>query len=344
MFPRGRTGRAFLRAANSFLVTRAANSSSAAGPLIERWNGKGWPVSAGQRRERQVNRLTTTLAAAATVAASIVAISASTAGAGTHPGTAAAAKAARAALQGMTANLPVTHQVVPGTRHQADGLTQVEYYNWSGYADDNSKSNTYSKVSGDWTQPGITCSTKELQVAVFWVGLDGYNTSTVEQDGTIDECYQGKAFYYTWWEMYPTNFIQVVGSTVKPGDKIAGSVSASGTKYTLKLTDSTTSHNNISTTQTCKASCANASAEWIAETPSQARGYTPLPNFKTFTVSSASVTSGTKTGSIKSFPDDEITMVSAGGITGTQVFYPLAKPGALNSAGNKFSINWADSF
>jgi hypothetical protein len=291
-----------------------------------------------------VNRLTATLAAAAMAAASVVAVTASAAGAGTHPSTAAAAaKAARAALQGMTANLPATGQVVPGTRHHAAGLTKVEYYNWSGYADDNSKSNTYSKVSGVWKEPAITCSTKELQVAVFWVGLDGFNNSTVEQDGTIAECYLGTAFYYSWWEMYPTNFIQVVGSTVKPGDKIGGSVAVSGSNYTLKLTDSTTGGNNINTTQSC-SSCAKASAEWIAETPSQARGYTPLPNFKTFTVSSASVTSGTKTGSIKSFPDDEITMVSAGGITGSQVLYPLAKPGALNSSGNKFSINWADSF
>jgi len=291
-----------------------------------------------------VNRVTATLAAAATAAASIVAISASTAGAGTHPGNAAAAaKAARAVLQGMTANLPVTHQAVPGTRQHAGGLTQVEYYNWSGYADDNSKSNTYSKVSGAWTQPGITCSTKELQVAVFWVGLDGFSNQTVEQDGTIAECYQGTAFYYTWWEMFPTNFIQVVGTKVKPGDKIAGSVSVSGTNYTLKLTDSTTSGNNVNTTQSC-STCANASAEWIAETPSQARGYTPFPNFKTWTVSSASVTSGKTTGSIKSFPDDEITIVSAGGITNTQVFYPLGKPGSLNTSGNKFSVNCADSF
>jgi hypothetical protein len=294
-----------------------------------------------------VNRLTAILAAGVTAAASVVAITASAAGAGTHPSTAAAAaRAARAALRGMTANLPVTSQVVPGTRQRAAGLTKIQYYNWSGYADDNSKKNTYKKVSGDWTQPAITCSSKELQVAVYWVGLDGFTNSTVEQDGTIAECYLGTAFYYSWWEMYPTNFIQVVGSTVKPGDKIAGSVSVSGSNYTLKLTDSTTTGNNVSKTQACSptVTCANASAEWIAETPSQARGYTPLPNFKTWALSSASVTSGATKGVIKSFPDDEITMVSAGGITSGQVFYSLDKPGALNTAGNGFSVTWANSY
>jgi hypothetical protein len=292
-----------------------------------------------------VNRLTAILAAGVTAAASVVAITASAAGAGTHP-SAALAKAARAALQGMTADLPVTSQVVPGTRQHAAGLTKIEYYNWSGYADDNTKKNSYKKVSGDWTQPAITCTTKELQVAVFWVGLDGFNTPTVEQDGTLAECYQGSVFYYTWWEMYPTNSIQVVGSTIKPGDKIAGSVAVSGSNYTLKLTDSTTSGNNVDTTQACSltVTCSNASAEWIGETPSQARGYTPLPDFTTWTLSSASVTSGTKTGTISTFPDDVITMVSAGGITSTQNIYNLAKPGALNTAGDGFALKWRDSF
>ena len=287
-----------------------------------------------------MNRLTT-LAAVATAAASIVVLSAaSAAGAGTHPSTTAAAKAARAVLRDMTANLPVTDQVVPGTRHHVRALTKVDYYNWSGYADDTSRGNTYTKVSGRWAEPAITCPTKETQVAIFWAGIDGFTSSTVEQNGTIAECYQGTAFYYTWWEMYPTNFIQVVGSTVKPGDHIAASVVRTGTSYKLNLTDSSRSGDNISKTETC-TTCANTSAEWIAETPSQSRGYTPLPDFKTWTVSSASVTSGT-TGSINAFPDDQITMVGAGGIV--QPGYPLATPGALNTAGTGFSVKWDNSY
>jgi Peptidase A4 family len=282
----------------------------------------------------------TKLAATVAAVASVVALgTASAASAGTHPGTAAAAaKAARAALRHLAVNLPATARPRPGTRHSTGALTKATTPNWSGYVDDNSKSNTYSKVSGDWTEPAITCPTKEFQVAVFWVGIDGYNGSTVEQDGTLAECYKGKAYYYTWWEMYPTNRITTVGSTVKPGDKIAGSVVKSGTSYALKLTDSTTGGNNISTTQTCAAStCIDATAEWIAETPSYARGYAPLPDFKKWTVSSASVTSGSKTGTIKTFPDDEITMVGDAG-------YALATPGALNSAGTGFTDTWDNSY
>jgi hypothetical protein len=299
-----------------------------------------WVPAKGRDR---VNRLTTTLATVATAAASVVALSTAAASAGTHPGSAAAAaKAARAALRDVTANPPVTDQVVPGTRHRSGGLTKVEYYNWSGYADDNSKGNTYIKVSGDWTEPAITCPTRELQMAVFWVGIDGFTDSTVEQDGTLAECYLGKAYYYSWWEMYPTNEIQVVGDTVKPGDKIAASVVRTGTKYALDLTDSTTSGNNVKTTQTCaKTVCADASAEWIGETPGTERGFTPFPDFKTWSVSSASVTSGSKTGNVKTFPDDEITMINNGGVGAN---YSLATPGALNTAGTGFSLTWDNSY
>jgi hypothetical protein len=50
------------------------------------------------------------------------------------------------------------------------------------------------------------------------------------------------------------------------------------------------------------------------------------------------VISGTKTGGIKTFPDDAITMVGAGGIV--QRSYSLATLGALNTGGTGFSVTW----
>ena len=60
----------------------------------------------------------------------------------------------------------------------------------------------------------------------------------MEQDGTLIECYRDVAYQYTWWEMYPTNAIQVVGSSLRAGDTITASVVRSGSSYTLKVTDS----------------------------------------------------------------------------------------------------------
>jgi hypothetical protein len=211
------------------------------------------------------------------------------------------------------------------------GLTQVQSTNWSGYADDNTAGNTYSTVTGNWSEPAVTCPRHGTQDAVFWVGIDGFTSGTVEQDGTLAECNHGAAFYFTWWEMFPANSIQVAGSSVSPGDAISSSVVRSGTSYTLKVTDSTHPANSFSTTQSC-STCANSSAEWIAEAPSSGNRILPLPNFGTWTETGATVNSGV----ITSFPDDALTMVNNSGAV-------KAQPGPLNGSGNGFSVAWKRS-
>ena len=223
------------------------------------------------------------------------------------------------------------------------GLKKLASGNWSGYVDTSTKAGTYTSLAGSWTEPKITgCKASTFSAAVFWVGIDGISSSdpTVEQDGTIAICPGSGSTtpeYGTWWEMYPSNDVQLVGGTVKPGDKITASVVRSGTKYTLKVTDSTTAGNSFTTKQTCAAStCKNESAEWIAERPGLSTGLSSLPNFGTWTASGATVKGGGKSGTIKSFPDDEVTMENSSAKV-------LAQPGALNSAGNSFKDVWKAS-
>jgi hypothetical protein len=224
-----------------------------------------------------------------------------------------------------------------GTDHQAaghsalKGLTQVQSSNWSGYADTGSG---FSTVTAKWTEPTGSC-TSATSLAAFWVGIDGYSSDSVEQDGTLIECSGGSAFYFTWWEMYPTNDIQVVGETLRPGDSISASVTRSGTSYTLKVTDSSRSGDNVSTTQRC-SSCANSSAEWIAEAPSGSSGVEPLTDYHTWSPNSATVATTSKSGVISSFTDDEITMVDSSSNVESQ-------PGALNGSGNGFTTTWERS-
>jgi hypothetical protein len=248
--------------------------------------------------------------------------------------------AARAYLAHLKIGRPLPNQPAPGPRSPRIGkLSQFSSFNWSGYADDNTSGNTYSSVTGKWKEPTITCPAKEDQIAVFWVGIDGFSSGTVEQAGTLAQCFQGAVHYYSWWEMFPANAIQVVGTTVAPGDSIAASVVKTGTSYALKVTDSTHTANSFSTTQTCAATtCVDTSAEWIAEAPGGPRGEYPLPNFGTWNLTSATVKSGTTVGKISTFPDDEITMID-----GTQT-YPLAQPGALNATGNGFKVTWKASY
>jgi hypothetical protein len=230
------------------------------------------------------------------------------------------------------------HAVIGHSTFSSAAPKQLKSANWSGYADDNTKGTKYSKVAGKWTEPAGKCGSA-TSLAAFWVGIDGLTTSTVEQDGTIIECLKSKVHYFSWWEMYPKNAIQVVGSTVKPGDKISASVVKSGTSYALKLTDSTTPANSFSKTETCAATspCTDGSAEWIAEAPCCKAGTQnplPLSNFGTWSLSGGTVTGSGKAGTISSFPDNEITMLKSP--TGPTE----AKPSALNAAGNAFKVAW----
>jgi hypothetical protein len=209
-------------------------------------------------------------------------------------------------------------------------LTKVQSTNWSGYAD---VGKPFSKVSGTWTEPTATCGSG-TSLAAFWVGIDGFSSQSVEQDGTIIECDGGQAFYFDWWEMFPTNAVQIE-NTVNPGDTISSSVSRSGDSYTLTVTDSTTPSDSFTTTQTSSGD-ANSSAEWIAEAPSGSSGVEPLSNFGVFKLRSAKVTNVTKSGVISSFSDDQITMVDSSGTV-------EAQPSGLNAAGNWFKVTFESS-
>jgi hypothetical protein len=256
-----------------------------------------------------------------------------TAGASIHPSgsspSAQAAAAARTAIKQLMIGQHSNIHRVPGYTPQIRGLTKVQSTNWSGYADTGS---SFSQVAAHWTEPSVSCGGSTESLAAFWVGIDGFTSSSVEQDGTLIECYLGSAYQYSWWEMYPTNAIQVVGSSVAAGDSITASVVRSGTSYTLKVTDSTHSANSFTTTQGCSR-CANTSAEWIAEAPSGSAGVFPLAHFNTWSDSGSTVKKGSTSGVISSFTDDEITMVDNSGAV-------KAQPSSLNSSGNGFSVAW----
>jgi Peptidase A4 family len=260
----------------------------------------------------------------------VMAVGAGTASAAHSPVNARAA--ALAALKHLKIGQHPTNHPLPGHSVRVKGAAMST--NWAGYANTKTSA-TYSKVTGSWTEPKATCGSGQ-SFAAFWTGIDGFGDKTVEQDGTLIQCSGGKATYFSWWEMFPTNAIQPKSTAVRPGDHITSSVTRSGTKYTLTLTDSTHPRASFSTTQTCGATCKDASAEWIAEAPSNATSILPLTKFGTWTLTGATAQAGTKSGTIKTFPNQKITMVNSSG----QV---KAQTGALNSAGNQFKVTWKRS-
>ena len=195
--------------------------------------------------------------------------------------------------------------------------------NWSGYA---AYGGTFSSVTSTWTQPSVTCGPASTYSA-YWVGLDGYNSSSVEQLGTEADCSGGSATYYAWYEMYPHPGYYVRGVTVTPGHSYTAKVNYIGSgSYVLSLVDNTTGK-SFSLKQKMP-SAKRASAEVIVEAP-WSGGVLPLANFGTASFS-GSKANGQPIGSFSSL--DPMTMVDPAGGT--------AVPSVLSS-GTDFSVGYA---
>ncbi len=202
--------------------------------------------------------------------------------------------------------------------------TTAQSTNWSGYAAD---SGTYTSVSAKWTEPTVTCS--KTAYSSFWVGLDGYNSSTVEQTGTDSDCNGSTPTYYAWYEMYPAYPVNL-SKTVRPGDAMSASVTAgSSHSFTLVISDST--QNWTFQVKKTLTSAKQSSAEVIAEAPSSSSGVLPLADFGTVHFSNSLVDGQ----AIGNFNPVEIVMVTSGGTV-------KAQPSAL-SGGEAFSDTWKHS-
>ena len=215
-----------------------------------------------------------------------------------------AADAAATAHPGVTHTRPggAVHGFVPGGVMQRPGgaaasrhgiKNQDESSNWSGYAVSGSDGSANS-VSSSWTEPAADCSDGGTEYAAFWVGLDGFNSDSVEQTGTDSDCSGGSPDYYGWYEMYPADPVYFT-NTVRPGDAISASVTFSGTEtYTLVLRDSTQGWTQTITKN--QTGLDRSSAEVITEAPSSNSGVLPLADFGTVNYGS-STANGTSLGS-----------------------------------------------
>jgi peptidase A4-like protein len=221
--------------------------------------------------------------------------------------------------------------------------------NWSGYAVTASRG-AVTDVKGSWKIPAVSCSGSN-QYASLWVGIDGYNSNTVEQIGTDSDCQGDTPTYYAWYEFYPHfSYLIDLGAPIGFADVMSAEVksSADGT-FTVLLTDQTTGGSFKTTAK--MNSARRSSAEWILEAP-WSGGVLPLANFGTAEfgannteVAGTSVTTiGNTTGTIGSFgsptdpksPVQQITMVTSGGAI-------KAQPQGLSADGSSFEIDWVSS-
>jgi Peptidase A4 family len=133
--------------------------------------------------------------------------------------------------------------------------------NWSGYA----KTGTFTSVTAAWVVPSVAKS-KKATYGSQWVGIDGFNNSSLIQTGTETDYYNGSAHYAAWWEILPAAETVIPSITVHPGDQMKASITkGSGSSWTMTIKDVTT---GVSFTTVKTYIGPGTSAEWIEEAPS----------------------------------------------------------------------------
>ncbi len=264
-------------------------------------------------------------------------------------GTIAAAPAVQARAVGHAHKLPQMHLrfgIRVGRMLRAPGAVNTQplglSLNWSGWGD-TSKLGPFNYVHSKFVQPAISCNGTKNNFVSEWVGLDGFNSNTVEQTGTVSWC-GGKNHrspkYFAWFEMFPAASVNVY--KIKPGDVIEPVVSFANGTFTLTITDHT--NGKSATTSAACSQCLRTSAEWIIERPALCNNtltkcfITPLAAFRP-TVMAQDWTSidGGKVSPVSRFVHTPLDIVQPLKHNKLKL---LDSTGGLFAHGSAFSVHW----
>ena len=173
---------------------------------------------------------------------------------------------------------PVRHVTAGHGQGQGSSSAAWAASNWSGYAE----TGTFTSVSGGWTVPTATAGavsgsrfrffrhSTNAWYSAAWLGIDGFNDSSLIQTGTEHDYYNGSAHYSAWWEILPAAET-VIPKPVTAGDVMTATITETATVvngkhiWTITLAD-TTQKWSFTTSQAYSG--AGSSAEWIVEAPS----------------------------------------------------------------------------
>jgi hypothetical protein len=223
-------------------------------------------------------------------------------------------------------------------RAPSDGT--VSSSNWSGYA---VTGTDFTDAQGSWKVAAVNCTKSPNGYAAFWVGIDGYASTTVEQTGTLAYCVGTTAHYYAWYEFYPQVSVEITTVPVTPGNTISASVTYTGSEFKTTITNETTGKTFSKTGKVSGAK--RSSAEWIAEAPccTSSGGILPLADFGTGSfgddytdvIDTNAASDSTITGPVSDFGSkvEEITMATSSGVK-------ESVPSALTTDGSSFKVTW----
>lgn len=211
--------------------------------------------------------------------------------------------------------------------------------NWSGYVSATSltkpASNAVTEALGTWVVPALSKASHTTYSSI-WVGIDGYNSNTIEQIGTEHDWVNGKQQNYAWFEMYPAYPYEITGFPVNVGDSISGLVQYVGKNtFTLSIYNNTKKVYFIVPASYTKSTVAKrSSAEWIVEAPYE-NGVLPLSHFGTVNFTNCVATINGVTGPINDhlWQYDALTMALNNSTL-------KAVPSKLSPNGENFSVTW----
>jgi hypothetical protein len=216
----------------------------------------------------------------------------------------------------------------------------ADSYNWSGFA---VTGTAFTDAKASWVVPTVDCAKSSNAWASFWVGIDGFSSSTVEQTGTGVWCNRRTPVYYAWYEFYPAGTQEISTMTITPGDIMSAEIKYASSEFTATITDETTGV--TFTTSQAVSGAARTSAEWIAEAPEAVTGILNLADFgvaqfgDTYTsiAGTNAATDAAFSGAISKFGAkvERITQIDF-------TDYVEATPSALSTDGSSFTSKWVE--
>lgn len=239
----------------------------------------------------------------------------------------------------------------PFVRAASNGST-LGSINWSGYAV-NGTAGSITVATASWTIPAVTCPTSGNTYAALWVGIDGFQSTTVEQTGTDSDCNNGVASYYAWYEFYPKLSRSINAISASPGDKIGAVVaySTSSGLFTIAIKDFTT--NQAFKTSSSVSGAQRSSAEFIVEAPEvctlKGCSLAALSDFGTagfglgntgIALNCGLIMNGVK-GSIGSFPSANVWPIDM--VSQSNPSIVKSQPSALTDSGTSFTVAWENA-
>ena len=208
------------------------------------------------------------MVAGLTLAASAAAFSAPYAAAQPTAHQAAAKPVTGKPVAGKPQPHPMIPAPMPGSVAAASnsiaGITKLTSQNWAGYAVTRGK---FKRIKATFYVPIMNCKGVPDTFSSHWVGLDGFKSNTVEQEGIEADCIGGKEQVFAWREIFPRPEQPFTTLRIRPGDSITATTTFTHGKFKMKVRDNTTGHSRTVSHRCARATCRRNSAEVISEAP-----------------------------------------------------------------------------